>query len=81
MSAKSIPAPCLSILICMPAGHAQQNDLPIPPPSLAPAVKPLLVGYVPAYDGASLAGSFIGLDLSRITHLNIAAAPARRKAT
>lgn len=63
--------PALSVLICMP-GHAQQIAVPIPPPSLAPAVKPLLVGYVPAYNGAGLAGSLIGLDLSRITHLNIA---------
>ena len=61
----------LSVLICTP-GHAQQNAVPVPPPSLAPAVKPMLVGYVPAYNGASLAGSLIGLDLSRITYLNIA---------
>ena len=46
--------PALSVLICIP-GHARQNAVPIPPPSLAPAVKPLLVGYVPAYNGASLA--------------------------
>ena len=63
--------PTLSILICMP-GHAQQTASTIPPPSLAPAIKPLLVGYVPAYNGSSLAGSITGLDLSRITHLNIA---------
>jgi chitinase len=63
--------PALSALIGMP-GHAQQTAAPMPPPSLAPAFRPLLVGYVPAYNGASLAGSLIGLDLSRITHLNIA---------
>jgi hypothetical protein len=53
-------------------GHSQQTAVTNPPPSLAPAVKPLLVGYLPAYQGASLAGSLIGLDLSRMTHLNIA---------
>jgi chitinase len=63
--------PVLSVLICMP-GHAQQAAVTLPPPSLAPAVKPLLVGYVPAYNGSSLAGSLTGLDISRITHLNIA---------
>jgi chitinase len=62
--------PALGLLMGMP-GDAQQ-PAPTPPPSSAPVVHPLLVGYVPAYNGASLAGSLIGLDLSRITHLDIA---------
>src|SRR5580704_15433589 len=63
--------PALGLLMSMP-GDAQQPAAPAPPPSSAPVVHPLLVGYVPAYNGASLAGALIGLDLSRITHLDIA---------
>jgi chitinase len=55
----------LAACLCSPT-HAQQNAAP------APVAKPLLVGYVPAYNGASLAASLTGLDLSRVTHLNIA---------
>jgi chitinase len=50
------------------AGRAQTNVAPIP----LPASKPLLVGYLPAYKGAGVAGSVAGLDFTRMTHLNLA---------
>jgi chitinase len=57
----------LAASICA-AGHAQENIASAPPATS----RPLLVGYLPAYKGASLAGSVAGLDLTRMTHLNLA---------
>jgi chitinase len=50
------------------AASAQQPNLPAP----ASAAAPLLVGYLPAYKGAGLANSVKNLDLTRMTHLDLA---------
>jgi chitinase len=58
-----------SLLIAIgPFASAQQHSSA----ALAPASAPLLVGYLPAYKGVSLARSVQGLDLTRVTHLNLA---------
>jgi chitinase len=49
------------------AASAQQPALPTPPPP-----GKLLVGYLPAYQGARLATYVQGLDLHEMTHLNLA---------
>jgi GH18 family chitinase len=57
----------LAASLCV-AGHAQENLAPaLPSPSGS-----LLVGYLPAYKGVAFADSIAGLDLTRMTHLNLA---------
>ena len=55
------------LIAISPFANAQQQAT-----ALAPASSPLLVGYVPAYKGVSLANSIRSLDLTRMTHLNLA---------
>jgi len=57
----------LAGLLCA-VGSAQEGAASFPPAPLTP----LLVGYIPAYKGMSLADSIKSLDLTRMTDLNLA---------
>lgn len=57
----------LAASICV-VGSAQEHPAVMP----APPSSPLLVGYLPAYKGVSLADPLKSLDLTGMTHLNLA---------
>jgi chitinase len=59
----------ISLLIALgPFANAQQQPSGTP----SPVSTPLLVGYLPAFKGVALADSVQNLDLTRMTHLNLA---------
>jgi chitinase len=59
------------VLLSVALGGLAFAQQPATPPS-AKSTLPLLVGYLPAYKGASLANLIHGLDLSSVTHLSLA---------
>lgn len=59
---------CLMAAALSSVAAVGQATLPVPAPSPAP----LLVGYLPAYKGAGLASAVQHLDLTGVTHLNLA---------
>jgi chitinase len=65
---RKIALTTLLAIALTPVASAQQSaaHLPVQPPA------PLLVGYLPAYKGEGLASSVQGLDLRRMTHLDLA---------
>jgi len=68
ISWRNVGFACLMAAALDSVAAAWQAALPVPVSSPAP----LLVGYLPAYKGAGLASAVQGLDLTGMTHLNLA---------